>query len=540
MSMDPSGVPGSAPAASDPAAALIDVRTQLLRLGQQIAEMRAEPGGAGVDAANGVIAELREAVRFLAERLDGVARMVAQRGEELADTRGALSAIDAHVRSQAETIGVLTTGMQALPSYGERVSALQDNINGLQQRLSGIEGAFGPLGQRLGAIETAVSRPDSGVSERLAALEGMVGPMSQRLGQSLAEHSASLQALHARVEALATGTQAGIESIAAGTQAALAAPSSTDDAVNALEPRLASLASDLEALRKEVSALAAAPSPTAPLEALRREVTALAAESPTAALEALRREVAALAAESPTAALEALRRDVAALAAESPTAALGELREQVSTLAAAPPAAASAPAPSGDVDAAVAAAEARIKDHIDDAIIALAQTMLGKARNEAVAAVPPVDEPAPPAAEPEPDPLPPQPLVASESHDDDIDSADSEYDGGVDEADEGADPEAVDTFADDSEDPYEDEAAIDFSAPALAEDEGAPPPIVAWNPQAPAPSLPASDESHFFGRRPTPANEPFDQDAQWDAYKGPEDGGDKPPAPTGRRRWFSW
>ena len=48
-------------------------------------------------------------------------------------------------RSQAETIGVLTTGMQALPSYGERVSSLQDNINGLQQRLTGIEAAFGPL-----------------------------------------------------------------------------------------------------------------------------------------------------------------------------------------------------------------------------------------------------------------------------------------------------------------------------------------------------------------------------------------------------------
>jgi hypothetical protein len=341
VTMDPSGAPGSAPAAPDPTAALTDVRNQLMRLGQQIAEMRTEPGTAQAEAANGVIAELREAVRFLAERLDGVARMVAQRGEELADTRGALSAIDAHVRSQAETIGMLTTGMQALPSYGERVSALQDNINGLQQRLTGIEGSFGPIGQRLGSIETAVSRPDSAVSERLAALEGMIGPMSQRLGQSLTEHNASLQALHGRVEALATGTQASFESLASGTQAALATPVSVDDgAVAAIEPRLASLVSDLAALRSEVSALAAA--------------------SPTAALAELKDEIAKLAVAKPVGKGSGSARAVA----------------------------------SADVDAAVAAAESRIKDHVDDAIVALAQTLLGKARADAVGAVAPVDEPA--------------------------------------------------------------------------------------------------------------------------------------------------
>ena len=51
VSMDPSGAPGSAPAASDPTAALTDVRNQLLRLGQQIAEMRADPAASGAEAA---------------------------------------------------------------------------------------------------------------------------------------------------------------------------------------------------------------------------------------------------------------------------------------------------------------------------------------------------------------------------------------------------------------------------------------------------------------------------------------------------------
>jgi hypothetical protein len=401
-------------------------------------------------------------VRFLAERLDGVARMVAQRGEELADTRGALSAIDAHVRSQAETIGVLTTGMQALPSYGERVSSLQDNINGLQQRLTGIEAAFGPLGQRLGSIETAVSRPDSAVSERLAALEGMIGPMSQRLGQSLTEHNASLQALHGRVEALAAGTQAGIESLAAG--AALTSTGSIDEgAVVALEPRLASLASELASLRSEVSALAAA----------------------------------------------------------SPAAALAELKDQITALGKAKPAAAAASSggvASGDVDAAVAAAEGRIKEHVDDAIIALAQTLLGKARVDGVGSVAPVDEPvasrAPVVKERASTPAPSD------------DAAPAEYaeDGYDDEADDVDDDDETDTDTDD--------------APAL--NDPASPPIVAWSPQ-PVEAPQASEDSQFFRRATPPVAQPFDQDAEWDAHGGPEDAPDDgTDAPEGRRRWFSW
>jgi hypothetical protein len=462
VSMDPSGAPTSASAASDPTTALTDVRNQLVRLGQQIAEMRTEPGAAGAEAANGVIAELREAVRFLAERLDGVARMVAQRGEELADTRGALSAIDAHVRSQAETIGVLTTGMQALPSYGERVSALQDNINGLQQRLIGIEAAFGPIGQRLGSIETAVSRPDSAVSERLAALEGMIGPMSQRLGQSLTEHNASLQALHGRVEALAAGTQAGLDSLASGAQAALATSGSLDEgAAVVLEPRLASLASELASLRSEVSALADA----------------------------------------------------------SPTAALAELRDQITALAKARPAAAAASskaAASGDVDAAVAAAESRIKEHVDDAIVALAQTLLGKARADGVGAVAPVDEPA--AA----------PVVRERVRA----TVPSSYAAGSSED------------AEEAEAAEEDDREVDAEAAGdvtdVPQDDAAPPPIVAWSPQATQPGE-APEDQRFLGRTPAPLGEPFDQDAEWYAHGGPGDGSeDGTDAPEGRRRWFSW
>jgi hypothetical protein len=453
-------------------AALTDVRNQLMRVGQQIAEMRAEPSTAGAEAANGVIAELREAVRFLAERLDGVARMVAQRGEEQADTRGVLGAIDAHVRSQAETIAVLTTGMQALPSYGERVSALQDNLNGLQQRLVSIEGAFGPIGQRLGGIESAVSRPDSGVSERLAAIEGMLGPLSQRLGQALAEQAASLQALHARVESFATGTQSGLESLAAGTQAALAVPVTGDDgAIVTLEPRLAALMAELTALRQDVSALASV---------------------------------------SPAEDVAALREQIAGLAVARPAAEGGE----------------SAVVLSEDIDAAVRRAEYRINAHVDDAVLALAQTLLGKQRGDVVGSVAPVDA---------------APVVAPRSTKPvDEDAADDEYDDEVEDVDD-VDLEDVDVAAE--ADDRDDVAQIDFSAADMAEEP--PAGVVAWTPAPPRPAELQPTDS-YVARPAAETEAPFDQDASW-GKRSQDSGYVRPGTPEGqtvvperRRRWFSW
>lgn len=504
MSIDPSGAPGPPPAAPDPMAALADVRNQLLRIGQQIAEMRADPGTAGVEAANGVIAELREAVRFLAERLDGVARMVAQRGEELADTRGALGAIDAHVRSQAETIGVLTTGMQALPSYGERIAGLQDNINGVQQRLGGIENAFGPIGQRLGSIETSVSRPDSGVSERLAAIEGMLGPLSQRLGQSLTEHSASLQALHGRVEALAANTQAGLESVSAGTQAALAVPVPGDGsgaaAVAELDPKLSALAADVAAMRQQLSTLSS---------------TALSSTSASAA-----------AAPAPTVDLSGLRDEIAALIKAQPAPA---------------PAAGSAPAvaATGDVDAAIASAEERIKEHIDDAVLALAQTLLGRSRIDAPGGVAPVDSPV--------DEVAVAPVAAARDEDDhDTEAYEVAHHGEADDSDvedeyedeeEGDEYDEDEEYDDEEEDEFVDDVApIDFSAAQLADEPLSP--IVAWTPASSPPVEAPSADSHFYGSAPQPSQDPYDQEAAW--LRDPQGGQEDPTVVPGKRkRWFS-
>jgi hypothetical protein len=337
--------------------------------------------------------------------------------------------------------------MQALPSYGERVSALQDNLTALQQRLGGIEGAFGPIGQRLGGIEQAVARPaDGSVTERLAAIEGMLGPLSQRLGQALAEQSASLQALHGRVE-----------SVASGTQAALATPIQIDEAaVGALEPRLAALLSEVTALRQEVSSLKAS-APAVDLSALQAQIAELAAAS---------------------------------------NASTGE---------------AGGPAFGGDVDAALRSVEQRITEHVDDAILALAQTLLGRGQRVSAA----VDLPLgaelvatgwPPAEEDEFD---------DEEASDFDDDADAEY----------AEEEAEEVEV----------AQIDFSAPELAEEAAA---ASDWTAPVPSyaedPDQGARDAAYLAQ---TGDDAPFDQDAQWAAQPH---GGDVHPdvVPARRRRWF--
>lgn len=189
--------------------AVTDMRNQLMRLSQELAELRVRPATDEASDAhnNTVTVEMREAVRFLSERLDGVTRMVAQRGEELADIRTALTAIDAHVRSQAETIVVLSNGLQALPSYGERVSVLQDNLQVLHRQLIGIEEAVGRSGD------------DSQLGERLTAIESAMAPLGERLndlsdrGSAQSELLSQLQSSSSQLQQRVSGVHESVTGI---------------------------------------------------------------------------------------------------------------------------------------------------------------------------------------------------------------------------------------------------------------------------------------------------------------------------------------
>jgi predicted nucleic acid-binding Zn-ribbon protein len=182
--------------------ALGEIRGQLMRVSQELAQMRVRPADDGTDQINTVTVELREAVRFLSERLDGVTRMVAQRGEDLADIRTALTAIDAHIRSQAETIGVLSAGLQSLPSYGERVSALQENLQILQRQLSGLEQSVsstpddrtGEVLERLGQLADQLDATGEGETD---------SALLTHLQSSTAHLEQAIAGLHNRIDPIA-------------------------------------------------------------------------------------------------------------------------------------------------------------------------------------------------------------------------------------------------------------------------------------------------------------------------------------------------
>jgi uncharacterized coiled-coil protein SlyX len=228
------------------AGAIDDMRSQLMRMGQEIADLRVRaPRDDAADAQiNSVTVELREAVRFLSERLDGVTRMLALRGEEFADVRTALAALDAHLRTQADTIAELSVGVAQLPSYGERMSILQDNVRALHLQLVGIDAALkasdnSDVLARLDVIETTLAAHTSDdIGERLSAVsaevEAAVAPVAQLLSQisaGTAAQAAILAQLQQRLDPIATDITA-IGGDVAGLVEGSAAGAALDSRVN--------------------------------------------------------------------------------------------------------------------------------------------------------------------------------------------------------------------------------------------------------------------------------------------------------------------
>jgi uncharacterized coiled-coil protein SlyX len=294
------------------AGAIDDMRSQLMRMGQEIADLRVRaPRDDAADAQiNSVTVELREAVRFLSERLDGVTRMLALRGEEFADVRTALAALDTHLRTQADTIAELSVGVAELPSYGERMSILQDNVRALHLQLVGIDAALkasdnsGVLA-RLDVIETALAAHASDdIGERLSAVsaevEAAVAPVAQLLSQisaGTAAQAAILAQLQQRLDPIATditaigGDVAGlVEGSAAGAALDSRVNESVTEAMRETERRLtvhideAVLALAQALLRRRITSPAVQPgAPTTTAPPVEQPEPEPAPESPSAA-----------------------------------------------------------------------------------------------------------------------------------------------------------------------------------------------------------------------------------------------------------------
>ena len=335
------------------AAALADVRAQLSRLGGQLEGIGggASPTGAQLEQAFGAISgELREAVRLLGERLDGVGRLVQQRGHDLAEQRAVLGELRAAVDKHSEAIGGVAGGLGAMASLGERIDALQTTLGGLGDRLRGLEeltAAVGALQQRAEATDASVRelrQAFTGVAARAAqlpgredleAVSGRVAESVDGLGGRLSRLETSVPSLLERLDALAAA-QGALQQSLDGVGERLDRPAQS--AFPASD--LAAVLNELQAVRDELAAA------TEPAESSGPELTALADQ-----IGALHEGV--LGDDGVIVRLEAL-----------------ETVDQT------------APAPL-DVDAvesavarAVAASEQRLTEHVDEAVLLLAEALL--------------------------------------------------------------------------------------------------------------------------------------------------------------------
>ena len=389
------------------AGALAEVRAQLSRLTDQLGTT---PAGAAaspqIDEALGAIAgSVRDAVRLLGERLDTVGRLVQQRGHDLAEQRALIGELKAAVDGHGNALAGMTGGLAALPAFGERIDALQGGLAGLGDRLRGIEeltSAIGALQQRADAVDSGLRelrQAFSGVAARAAqlpgredveALTGRVADSVDGLGGRLSRLETSLPSLLERLDALADAHEE-IKDSLRDVQAGLGEGAATGTAGS---PELA----DLAGLREEVAAL-------------RSDLTAGEADDD---------DVGALMER-----LDALHEGL--LGGDGVVARLAALE----TAPAGPAAATSgvdAEAVEEIVASAVAESEQRLADHIDEAILTLAEALLRrKSRSRAAApgSIDPFTEQEPEPAS-EPDLVDDEPLAVDEAESEDDDEVDDD------------------------------------------------------------------------------------------------------------------
>jgi len=204
-----------------------DVRGQLARIHQEVEALRGSGAGAGgasdADALAQVSAEVREAVRLLAERVEGVARLVQQRGTDLSELKAALADLQATMRSHTDALGGVSGGLAALPAFGDRIGGLQDNLVALHDRLAALDETAGvvttlrqqvdTMAQELRELRSAFA----GMGARLAEVPGRpelesvvtrVGARVDELGEQVSALRPALTVVQERIAALGEGGDA--------------------------------------------------------------------------------------------------------------------------------------------------------------------------------------------------------------------------------------------------------------------------------------------------------------------------------------------
>jgi prefoldin subunit 5 len=201
------------------AGALTDLRAQLQSIAADVGSLRdrsGDGGGSVEGALASVSADVREAVRLLGERLDGLSRLVAQRGNDLAELNAASSALQAAVRGHGEALAGLGNGLDALPSFGERIGGLQNHLSALHERLAGLDELTGTVG----VLQQRVESMDHGVRELRSAFAAIGARMAELPGRSdldaaAARSTAALAGLGERLDRLEEALRGVPEAVAA-------------------------------------------------------------------------------------------------------------------------------------------------------------------------------------------------------------------------------------------------------------------------------------------------------------------------------------
>ncbi len=152
------------------AGALSDVRAQIATLSESLANNQQNPSIAADPAVVGALTtELREAMRRTGERLDNLARMVAQRGEDLVGLQSTVSGLSEALKAQGEGIDGVSTALssvaqrvEGIATYlGDRSAGDGSRIAAIEQRLVTLQTDMTALGSYVAALsESAGSRPD--------------------------------------------------------------------------------------------------------------------------------------------------------------------------------------------------------------------------------------------------------------------------------------------------------------------------------------------------------------------------------------------
>ena len=167
------------------AGAMNEVRSHLAHLSAELQQLRDTAGGAADEEIQrqvaGVAADVREAIRVLGDRIDGVSALVQQRGNDLAEIRNVID------------------------------NVLRPRVDGVDSAMRDLRGAFSGIGSRVADlpgrqdIEAMISRAGtdtSGLDERLESLQGWIEEVHAGLfGED---------GVHPRVEALVEHAAQGV------------------------------------------------------------------------------------------------------------------------------------------------------------------------------------------------------------------------------------------------------------------------------------------------------------------------------------------